>query len=125
MVSAGEVVIGVLVGAVGVWGASRLATTVRAYLAVRGVAPDSAPALRDGETVALEGTVAVEEPAVAADRLFGEGSGVGGYAWRGGVLEWNRENYDSHRGGLREGGGTLASGAGAGWDGAAASGRGG
>jgi hypothetical protein len=123
MVSAGEVVIGVLVGAVGVWGASRLATTVRAYLAVRGAAPDSAPALRDGETVALEGTVAVEEPAVAADRLFGDGSGVGGYVWRAGFLDRNRYTYDTDRGEFRQGRTTFASGVEAGRIGVATGGR--
>lgn len=110
MVSAGEVVIGVLVGAVGLWGASRLATTARAYLAVRGAAPDSAPTLRDGESIAVEGTVVVEEPAVAADRIFGDGSEVGGYVWRAGFLDRGRYTYDTDRGEFRQGRSTFASG---------------
>jgi len=110
MVSAGEAVIGVLLGAIGLWGVYKLLGTVRAYLAVRGAAPDSAPALRDGESVAVDGTVFVEEPAVAVNRIFGDGSEVGGYLWRAGFVDNGRYTYDSDRGEFRQGRSTFASG---------------
>ena len=109
MVSAGDVVFGVLLGVLGVWGVYRLLVTVRAYLAVRGAAPDSTPALHEGASVAVEGTVFVEEHAVAADRIFGDRE-VGGYLWRAGFFDTGRYTYDFDRGESRRGLSTFASG---------------
>jgi hypothetical protein len=110
MVSTGDVLLGVLLGTIGLRGAYKLLGTVRAYLAVRGATLDSAPALDDGAQVAVEGTVFVEEPAVAADRIFGDGSEIGGYLWRAGFTDNGRYTYDSDRGEFRQGRNTFASG---------------
>ncbi len=83
MVGIGEALLGGVFAVVVVWAAHRLSVVANAVLALRGVPTNGTTRFTDGQTVAVEGPVFVDEPAVVADRLFDSGVGtVGAYLWR-------------------------------------------
>lgn len=115
MVETGEVLLGGVLAVVGVWAVYRLSVVGRAVLALRGTPTSETTRLADGQTVAVEGPVFVDEPAAVADRLFDPGvETVGAYIWHAWFHNAGRYTYDFDRGELRQDRNTFASGLAAG-----------
>lgn len=111
MVGITEALLGGVFAAVGVWAVHRLSVVVRAALALRGIPINDTTRLNDGQTVALEGPVFVDEPAALAERLFDPDVGtVGAYIWHAWFPDSGRYTYDFDRGEHRKGRSTFASG---------------
>lgn len=123
MVDISTVVFAVVFGSVGLWSASRLASVLRTYVAVRRAAPESPGSVHEGQQLAVAGDVFVEQPAAAADRLFDAEEPVGGYVWRAGFDDAGRYTYDFDRGEFRQTKNTFASGVETGAFGVEAGGR--
>jgi hypothetical protein len=111
MVGIGEVLVGGVFAVVGVWALHRLSVVANAALALRGVPTNDTTRLTDGQPVAVEGPVFVEEPAPVADRLFGpDTETVGAYVWHAWFPDTGRYTYDFDRDEHRQGRSTFASG---------------
>lgn len=124
MVGITQVIIGGVFAAVGLWAAHRLSVVANAALALRGISTDDATRLEDGQPVAVEGRVFVDEPAATADRLFDSTvDPVGAYVWQAWFHDTGRYNYDFDRGESRQGRSTFASGIEAGRCGVTTGGR--
>lgn len=124
MVGITQVIIGGVFAAVGVWAAHRLSVVANAALALRGISIDDATRLEDGQPVAVEGRVFVDEPAATADRLFDSTvDPVGAYVWQAWFQDTGRYTYDFDRGEFRQGRSTFASGIEAGQCGVTTGGR--
>ncbi|MEF8783967.1 MAG: hypothetical protein V5A39_05160 [Haloarculaceae archaeon] len=111
MVGIGEVLLGGVLAVVCVWAVHRLAVVARAFFALRGTPTTDAAGLTDGQPVAVEGPVFVDEPAGISERLFAPEVGlVGAYIWHTWFPDVGRYTYDFDRGELRKGRSTFASG---------------
>jgi len=111
MVGIAEALLGGVSAVVVVWAVHRLSVVANAVLALRGVPTNGTTRFTDGQTVAVEGPVFVDEPAIVADRLVDSDIGtVGAYLWRAWFPDTGRYTYDFDRGELRRGRSTFASG---------------
>lgn len=111
MVGIGEVLLGGVFAVVGVWALHRLSVVANAVLALRGVPTDDTTRFSDGQTVAIEGPVFVDEPASIAERLFDpHAEPVGAYLWHAWFPDTGRYTYDFDRDEFRQGRSTFASG---------------
>jgi hypothetical protein len=124
MVGFWEAVLGGVFALVALWAGHRLLAISNGFLALRGTSSPDGSRLEDGQPVAIEGTVYVDEPAVAATRLFDSAEGtVGAYIWHAWFPDAGRYTYDSDRGELRQGRNTFAAGLAAGRIGITSGGR--
>jgi len=124
MVDFVRLVIGGLLAVVGLFVVARLWETVRVLATLRGDPPNGVSGWTDGDVVAVEGRVFVEEPPVAAERLFdGRTERIGAYVWRMGFTEGGSYVYDDDRGSFRQARQTFTSGVESGEFGVAADGR--
>jgi hypothetical protein len=111
MVGIGEVLLGGVFALIGVWALHRLSVVANAALTVRGVPTNDTTRFTDGQPVAVEGSVFVDEPAPIAQRLFDpDAETVGAYIWHAWFPDAGRYTYDFDRGELRQGRSTFASG---------------
>jgi hypothetical protein len=107
----GEALFAGVLGIVCVWAIHRLTVVGNAALALWRTPTAEATQLKDGQPIAVEGRVFVDEPAALADRLFDPTVGtVGAYIWRAWFQDTGRYTYDFDRGELRRGRNTFASG---------------
>lgn len=124
MVGLWEALLGGVFAIVALWAGHRLLAVSNGFLALRGTSSPDGSQLEDGQAVAIEGTVYVDAPAVAASRLFDPGEGtVGAYIWHAWFPDAGRYTYDSDRGEFRQGRNTFAAGLAAGRIGITSDGR--
>jgi hypothetical protein len=124
MIGLWEALLGGVFAIVALWAGHRLLAISNGFLALRGASSPDGTQLEDGQAVAVEGTVYVDEPAVAASRLFDPGDGtVGAYIWHAWFPDAGRYTYDSDRGEFRQGRNTFAAGLAAGRIGITSGGR--
>jgi hypothetical protein len=102
MVEIGPLVFGVLMAVLALVAAWRLSSVLKALVALWRRPQAAETEITPDETVSVEGEAFVEEPAVAADRLFDDGpQDVGSYVWRAAFTSGGSYTYDSERGELR------------------------
>ena len=111
MVGFGEALLGIVFGLVVLWALHRLSVIGRAALALRETEITSVSQYKDGQRIATEGQVIVDESAAVAERLFDPTDGdIGAYIWHAWTPDVGRYIYDFERGELRKGRSTFASG---------------
>jgi hypothetical protein len=111
VIGVGEALLAGVLSIVCVWAVHRLTVVGNAALTLWRTPIADATQLEDGQPVAVEGRVFVDEPAAVADRLFDPTAGtVGAYLWQAWFVDAGRYTYDSDRGELRRGQNTFASG---------------
>lgn len=102
MVEIGPLVFGVLMAVLALVAAWRLSSVLKALVALWRRPQAAETEITPDETVSVEGEAFVEEPAVAADRLFDDGpQDVGSYVWRAAFTSGGSYTYDFERGELR------------------------
>jgi hypothetical protein len=111
VIGVGEAIFAGVLGIVCVWAVHRLTVVGNAALALWRTPIVDATQPKDGQPVAVEGRVFVDEPAAVADRLFDPTVGtVGAYIWQAWFADAGRYTYDFDRGELRQGQNTFTSG---------------
>ncbi|ERH02319.1 MAG: hypothetical protein J07HN6_01887 [Halonotius sp. J07HN6] len=111
MIGFWEAFFGVVFILVMLWAVHRLSVIGRATLALRSTSTDVGTTFTDGQQIAVTGQVVVDEPAVAADRLFNPTDGaVGAYIWHAWRPDTGSNTYDFDRGELRGARTTFAAG---------------
>lgn len=96
---------------VSLWFGYRATTAATLYRSLRGTDPDGSTGLVDGEPVAIEGEVVVDEPADAADRAVDDStSPIAAYVWRARFPNAGKNVIDFENRELRQGMATFASG---------------
>jgi hypothetical protein len=111
MAGIAELLLGAVFAVVVAWAGHRLTVIGKAALTLRKASPDETTQFTDGQTVAVEGPVFVEDSAPVADRLFDPATGeIGAYLWHAWFPQASRNKYDFERGEFRQGRSTFASG---------------
>ena len=111
MVGLGEALLGIVFGLVSLWALHRLSVIGRAALALRGAETTDIYQYEDGQQVAINGQVIVDEAAPLAERIFDSvDEPIGAYSWHAWFPDVSRNTYDFERGELRNGRNTFASG---------------
>jgi len=124
MVDLVRLAIGGVLAVVWLFVAVRLWESVRVLAWLRRRSTSTVSGSTDGDAVAVEGRVFVEDSPVAAERLFDDGDGrIGAYVWRLMFTEGGSYVYDDERGTFRQARQTFASGIESGTFGVAADGR--
>jgi hypothetical protein len=106
MVSITAVLLGGVFALAGVWAAHRLTVVANAALALRGTPTNDRTRLTEGQPVAIEGRVFVDEGRVFDSSV----DTVGAYIWHAWFVYASRYTYDFDRGELRQGRNTFAPG---------------
>jgi hypothetical protein len=102
MVEIGQLVFGILIAVLALVAVWRLSSVLKALVALWRRPQATATGITTDETVSVEGTAFVEEPAIAADRLFDDSPrNVGSYVWRAAFTSGGSYTYDFERGELR------------------------
>lgn len=102
MVEIGQLVFGILIFVLIIVAAWRLSGVLKALVALWRRSQATEAAITPDETVAVEGKAFVEEPPIAADRLFNNSpQNIGAYVWRAAFMSGGSYTYDSERGELR------------------------
>jgi hypothetical protein len=111
VIGVGEALFAGVLGIVCVWAVHRLTVVGNAALTLRRTSIVDATQLEDGQPVAVDGRVFVDDSAPVAERLFDPTAGtVGAYLWQAWFADTGRYTYDFDRGELRRGRNTFASG---------------
>lgn len=111
MIGIPELLLGVVFATIGVWSIHRLAVVAKIAITLRKTPHNETVRFADGQTVAVEGPVFVDESAPVGDRLFdSEGTRVGAYLWQAWFPDSGRNTYDFDEGELQQGKNTFASG---------------
>lgn len=106
-----EALLGIVFGLVLLWALHRLSVIGRAALALRGAETTEPHQYEDGQQIAVDGQVIVDEAAPVAERIFDhEGGTVGAYIWHAWFSDAGSNIYDFDRGELRAARSTFASG---------------
>jgi hypothetical protein len=107
----GEALLGIVFVLIILWALHRLSVAGRAALALRGAETTDIYQYTDGQQVAVEGQVIVDEAAPVAERIFDQRDGaIGAYIWYVWTSDVGRNTYDFDRGEFRAGRTMLASG---------------
>jgi len=111
VVGLGEALLGIVFGLVILWALHRLSVIGRAAIALRGAETTDIYQYEDGQQVAIEEQVVVDEAAPVAERIFDSvDETIGAYSWHAWFPDVGRYTYDFERGELRKGRNTFASG---------------
>ena len=111
MVGLIEGLLGVVLVLVILWALHRLSVIGKATLTLWRTPVDTGVQFEDGQQIALEGQVVVDEPARVAERLFDPTDRpVGAYIWHAWTPDTGRNIYDFDKDELRGGQNTFASG---------------
>jgi len=111
VVGLGEALLGIVFGLVILWALHRLSVIGRAALALRGAETTDIYQYEDGQQVAINGQVIVDEAAPLAERIFDSvDEPIGAYSWHAWFPDVSRNTYDFERGELRNSRNTFASG---------------
>ena len=111
MVGFTEALLGIVFGLVILWALHRLSVIGRAALALRGAETTELYQYGDGQQVAVDGQVIVDEAAPVAERIFEQKDGaIGAYIWHAWTPDVGGNIYDFERGELRPVRSTFASG---------------
>jgi len=106
-----EGLLGVVLVLVILWALHRLSVIGKATLTLWRTPVDTGVQFEDGQQIALEGQVVVDEPARVAERLFDPTDRpVGAYIWHAWTPDTGRNIYDFDKDELRGGQNTFASG---------------
>jgi hypothetical protein len=111
MVDVEQLVFGTLIAVLALVTVWRLSSTLKALIALWRRPQATEADLASEETVSVEGTAFVEEPAIATDRLFDNDLGnIGSYVWRAAFMKGGHYTYDFERGEFRTARRSFASG---------------
>ena len=111
MIRLAEGLLVVVLALVMLWALHRLSVIGKAAYTLWKTPIDMRVQLEDGQQIALEGQVVVDEPASVTERLFDPTDRpVGAYIWHAWTPDTGRNIYDFDRGELRGGQSTFASG---------------
>jgi hypothetical protein len=102
MVEIEQLVFGTLITVLALVAVWRLSTVFRALVALLRRSQATELDITPDKTISVEGKVFVEEPAIATDRLFDNGThDIGSYVWRAAFTSGGSYTYDFERSELR------------------------